>query len=1111
MAYLIRRCVTLAAFATFLSLITTPISAQTSRGTLTGAVRDQQAAAVPGVNVELTNQATNVARSTTTNEIGFFRFDAVDLGDYTVTVKQTGFQTFVKRSIPVLANQTVTLDVVLEVGETSTTIEVVAQTEVALQYESPVRGSNYQAASIRELPLPVRNPVSLAFTAPGVSTTRYSFGTGGGQTGRLAVNGSRGRSNNFLLDGTENNDISIAGQAFEVKNPDAVQEMSIQTSNFDAEFGRAGGAVVNVITKSGTNQFHGSANFLLDVTNDDAITSTQSLSPEIVARGKPPQGTEQFYGGTIGGPIVKDRSFFFFAYQKDRQFSTSTNIVRTLSGRGKATLNEVFPSGRNPRADLYRNMLGNLEATGQFFLEQLGDGRPALEFGSAISPFGQTLDDDQYIARVDHRFSDNDLVSGRYMISSIKSPHQIGTPFFPGFATSQFQRFQNAAITYTRIFSPSWTNELRVPYNRITLDFPNDAENPLAATMSRYVVAGNPTDFGVSPSFPQGRIANNYLLQDTVSHVHGAHTLRFGMDVLAQRSRQFAPAAFRGVLTYNASTGYSGFANFLDDFGGATGTVQRDFGSALYYPELTRHQYFVQDRWRATQSLTVTLGLRYENHGTPMNSVGKASFSGLFNVDPVTFTGPYSELTKVKADNNNWAPSLGLAYSPAVSGGLLGRILGDRKSVIRTGYQIGYDTFFNNIASNAQASSPNLLATQVVSSATAQNLRGLANFSSFLPTTARSPQPADTQTLAISGLRNPYYQKWSFGVQRELPGQFVLDLSYVGTSGTRLFINEDSNPVAPSSLRITPVANPPVPASRMTSRLDNIQGGRTTRTNGGHSSYHAMQVAANRRLFQGFQVRLAYTWSKLLDNASEIFSPAGINSSSLAAVPAVFGGQARERAVSTFDRTQRLVMAYVYDLPWMKNQRNIAGRVLGGWSVSGITTFESGVPFNVVNGLNADGIGGSGDRPNYNPNGQRNVRAVFSSTSPTGYINPDAGGAPIDPAQAEFIGLPAQSGANPGVTGNLGRNVRRTPGINNFDVTLTKSVKIAENWRFQFRTEFFNFFNHPQYGSPSISPFSPGEGVFAASVATSGAGQFLNLSLPDGGGRVIRYQVKLLF
>ncbi len=1087
-----------------------PASAQTSRGAITGVVRDQQSVVIAGAPVELANAATNVARSTLTNELGFFRFDAVDLGEYSVTVRQPGFQTLAKRSIPVLANQTVTLDFPLEVGETSTTIEVVAETEAELQYESPVRGGNYQAAAIRELPLPARNPVSLSLTVPGVSTTRFSFGSGG-LSGRIAVNGSRGRSNNFLLDGTENNDISVAGQAFQVKNPDAIAEVSVQTSNFDAEFGRAGGAVVNVITKSGTNEFHGTANFFLDVTNDDAITSTQSLSPEIRDRGKPPQGTDQFYGGTLGGPILRDRSFFFFGYQKERQFSTSTNTVRTLSAAGRQTLDQVFPLGSNPRADLYRQIQGDLLATGQFFVEQLGEGRPGLEFGSAISPFAQTLDDDQYIVRIDHRVSDRDLVYGRYMISSRSSPSQVGAPFFPGFAVSQKERFQNAGLTYTRIFSPAWTNELRLPYNRITLDVPNDATHPLASTVPRITVAGNPTSWGVATNFPQGRIANNYVLQDTVSHVRGAHTFRFGLDLLVQRSRQFAPAAFRGLINYNAATNYSGFANFLDDFGGATGIAQRDFGSALYYPELTRHQYFIQDRWRAMPSLTLTLGLRYENHGTPANSVNKASFSGLFNVDPVNFTGPFSEFTKVGADNNNWAPTFGVAYSPAAHDGLLGRILGDRKTVIRSGYQIGYDTFFNNIASNAQASSPNLLATQAVSPISAQNPRGLPNFSALLPQSARSPQATDTQTLTTSDLRNPYFQKWSFGAQRELPGQFLLDLSYVGTSGTRLFINEDSNPLVPSSMRITPVTVPPIPASRLTGRFDNLQGARTTRTNGGHSSYHAFQLGANRRFFQGFQVRLGYTWSKLLDNASEVFAPAGINSTSVSAVPAVFGGQATERAFSVFDRTHRLTVAYTYDLPWMKNQDGLAGRITGGWSVSGITTFESGVPFNVANGLNADGIGGTGDRPMYNPSGDRNVRAAPRASSPTGYVNPDAGNAPIDPARAEFIGLPAQSGPDPAPTGNLGRHVRRTPGINNWDFTLTKSIRLAERLHFQFRTEFFNFFNHPQHGTPSVSPFSPGEGTFPASVNTSGAGQFLNFTLADGGGRAVRYQVKLMF
>lgn len=1088
------------------------LNAQTSRGTISGLVKDPSSAAIAGAEVEIVNEQTGVSRSTTTNEAGLYRFDAVDLGGYTVVAKTTGFQTFSARNIPVTAAQVVTVDVQLEVGDVATTIEVVAETGAVLQYEAPVRGGSIGQQQMTQLPYSTRNPVTLTFLLPGVTTNRFAFGTGG-LMGRFAINGARGRSNNFMIDGSENNDISIAGQGFQITNPDFVGEVNVQTSNYDAEFGRAGGATINVITKGGTNEFHGTAHFLLDVTNDDAITSTLAGDPEIQRRRRLPQGTEQYWGGTIGGPIVKNKTFFFTGYQRNRQFATGSSQLFAPTEAGWQTLNGLFPQGSNLNVDRYRQSVGNVRGVFNLSNEALGNGRPDVQFGAAVGSYAQTFTDDQLTTRIDHRLGDRDLLYGRYLISNSTVPKQVsGGTFFPGWGVSQANRTQSAGISETHIFSPALTNELRLSYNRLAFNFLDDADNPLALEMPRYAIAGQPTSFGLEALFPQGRTANNYSLQNTMSYNRGAHMMRFGTDLLYQRSGQFAPAAFRGQLTYNAAGGFGGFANFVDDFGGSAqggGNAVRDFGSARYYPNLFRQAYFFQDRWRATGSLAISLGVRYEYFGLPMNSILKPAFSGLFNVDPVTFTGPYSEPNRVEPDYNNFAPSVGITWSPDAGSGVMGWLLGQKKTVIRTGYQIGYDSFFNNITSNAQASTPNLVATGVPSVVSAANPRGTPTLSQLLPTQPRDPQPIDGQTLTLRELRNPYYQRWSFGIQRELSGRIIADISYVGTSGTRLYLNEDFNPVVPAALRVIPQTDPPIPASRLQPRYDALQGARTIRTNGGSSIYHAFQASMQRRFAQGFTMQAAYTWSKNIDNASEIFAPAGINASSLAAVPAIFGGQAAERGVSTLHRDHRFVFGYLYELPVFRTQQGALGRILGGWQLSGMTTFETGVPFNIVNGADADGIGGASDRPMFNPNGQRNIRAVPNAASPTGYVNPDASGgaAPIDPAQAMFIGIPANSG----FTGNLGRNTARTPGINSWDANLQKAVKIQEAWQLQFRVEAFNVFNKPNYGWPSVSPFAPGPGTFPAAVMTSAPGLFLTNSLADGGGRVLRYQLKLLF
>ena len=1098
----------------FLLVMSVTAFAQTSRGTVSGTITDSTGAVISGANVVLTNTATTVSRSTVANSEGFYRFDAVDLGTYTIKITASGFGATNKSNIVVSANLTATVDAQLSPGTQEVSVDVTAESGALLQTDAPVRGGNIDSTRIVELPIATRNPVALALTLPGVSSNRFGFGVS-----TFSVNGGRGRSNNFLIDGTENNDISIAGQGFQIKNPDAVQEVSVQTSNFDAEFGRAGGAVVNTITKSGTNKLHGTASWQYDSTRDDALTNTQSLSPVLTQRGYPPYGTEHIFAGTLGGPIVlpklydgRDRTFFFAAYQNQRQASNSTTTVTVPTAAGRAALRGLAASGVNPRLDLLLSITNGVDANANPFRIALGNGRPDIEFGSAVTAFAQTYVEPQYQFRIDHKVSDKSQLSGRYLFADQFNPIGGATLGLPGLTTSQANRFQNFLISETHVFTPTLTNELRLSYNRIALGFPLDPPNQLGLTLAQITINGV-TDvngagfiFGIQSNLPQGRIANNYVLQDTVTYIRGNHTIRTGFDLLQQRSRQFAPINERGTLTYAPGGGFTGLANYLDDFGGSGpggGSANRTFGSSRYYPELFRQAYFGQDRWRVNDALTLTLGVRYENFGNPINSIRTAAFTGLFNVDPVTLAGPYSQPNKVRDDNNNWSPTLGIAYSPSFKSGWLGHIFGDKKSVIRTGYQLGYDSFFNNIASNAATSSPNAVATQVNSAVTAALPRGLANLSTQLPTTARALTPRDAQTLADPNLVNPYFQRWSFGIQRELPIGLMMDASYVGSKGTKLFMNEDRNPLVPAAQRITPAGY----TGTTTNRLDNIQGGRTVRGNAGSSIYHAGQLSVSRRFSKGLALTGGYTFSKLIDNNSEVFASAGLSNGSLSIIPLVLGGERNDRAVGLFDRTHRAVFTYVYEFPFMRDQKGVLGQIAGGWQISGITTFESGVPYTVFNGADANNLVGNNDRPDFNPNGLKGVRAIPNATSPTGYVNPDANNAPIDPKTAQYVALAAGVGR----TGTAGRNTERTSGLNNFDFTVQKRFRLTEGKSLEFRTEFFNVFNHPQFGTLSISPFAPPTAGPQADVINTPAGQFLQPQFGDGGGRVIRYLMKLTF
>ena len=1119
---------------------------QTSRGTVAGTVTDPNGAVVAGAEVTLTSVATKLTRTTISNGEGLYRFEAVDPGTYSVSVKATGFGEVVKTGVEVQANQTADVTAQLTVGGQVETVNVAADAGQLLQVEAPVRGGNIDKVKITELPVAGRNPVALALTLPGVSTNRFGFGVG-----TFSVNGSRGRSNNFLIDGTENNDISVAGQAFQITNPDAVQEVSVQTSNYDAEFGRAGGAVVNTITKSGTDDFHGSLAYLFDVTRDDAITNTQSLSAAINLRGHPPRGTEQYYAGTLGGPVLiphfgegkpmwsydgKQRTFFFAAWQEQFR-SASANATRTvLSQAGRNRLRSLFPEGVNPRVDLLMDVTRQVIGESNFQNIDIGarPGCPApcnIQFGTGSLFVPQTYRERQAQFRIDHKIGENDQLSVRYLFDDQKDPLGGGITF-PGFSTANNNTYQNFLITETHIFSPRWTNEARLAYNRILIDFPLNPDDALGLTLPRFDIS-TLSQFGIATNLPQGRVANNYVLQDTVTHVRGNHTFRFGLDLLEQRSRQFAPIVERGLLTFRSGGGFTALGNFIDNFAGSGGGTQRDFGSPRYYPFLFRQAYFAQDRWRVSDALTLTLGLRYENFGNAINTLQTAAFTGLFNVDPVTFAGPFSQPNEVQNDNNNFAPTFGLAYSPAFESGMLGRIFGNRQMVIRMGYQLGYDSFFNNIASNAATSSPNVVATAVPSVVNAGAPRGLTNVTGALPLTPRPLSPLDSQTLVVANLVNPYYQRWSFGLQRELFGNLVVDASYVGSKGTKLYVNEDLNPSVPAAAgpfhpgiqRITPAGftgsttcTPNTVGCLISGRLDNLQGSRLIRTNGGSSMYHSGQLLVTRRFTNGFSLSSAYTWSKLIDNGSEVFGVADTNSPQQSSFPAIFGGQGLERAVSFFDRTHRFSLTYVYELPFFREQRGFVGHLLGGFQLSGVTTFETGVPLTVINGQDADSIGGNLDRPDFNPSGQTGVRAVpaiaTATVNPcsltvgaTFYTNPDAGGACINPANAQYIGLLAGSGRR----GNLGRNTLRTPGQNNWNVNLLKRISLGEAKFFELRAEFYNVFNHPQYGTASVSPFAPLSTGVPANVFTSAAGQFLHPEFSDGGGRVIRYQLKFAF
>jgi outer membrane receptor protein involved in Fe transport len=1092
-------------FARFLIIaVAVTISfAQTSRGTVSGVITDQNGAVISGAEVELTKEATKESRRVQTNDSGIYRFDAVDLGTYQVTVKATGFKTMTITRVLVQANQTAAIDAQMEIGTEAVVVAITAGIGELLQTSEPVKGGNFNPVQVASLPSAGLNPYDLGRLLPGVVTA--SGGAQFGNASQFSVNGQRPRGNNYLIDGTENNDISVTGPANQINNEDAVAEVSIQTGLFSAEFGRAGGGVFNIVTKSGTNEYHGSAKWLVLSQRFNSMTNTEKAVTRLT---KLPVFTENVFGGTIGGPLPlprfgeggrafhdgKDKDWFFFSIQWDRFRSTTLQNPRVPTEAGVQLLRSLFPPGTNPRVDLYLNVIGNIRGvpTQNPVNVALGTGPngagvivPRGNLQTALANVGlpQIFNDKQWVIRTDHNINVNHKLGIRftndYFIQNLSS-----FVVHPDFTTDVLGPSRNLLFTHTWIINSTTTNEARVsPYGLIDFQFPfADSASELARTMPLISFAGSGglSTVGIATNLPQGRRAENFLVQDTMSKVWNEHTFRFGFEILRQTARQRPPFNERGSFGFATGGGFTGFANFIDNFSGANGTANINFGVPFYEPNLLRKSYFLQDTWKTTPSLTLTLGLRYEDFGQPANEAFK--FPAFAGFDASQFLVE----NEVNSDKNNFGPIIGFAFSPRVSGGPFGWLLGEGKSVIRGGYQVTYDTWFNNLLSNIAADSPNNTATTTVGAAAGRGTSGF--FPGAIPSTPRAPLPTDTQQAVFNAnIRNPYTQRWSLGVQRELPFGMILEASYVGTAGRKLFVTEDLNPIV----------NPSTGARRFPGL-----GIRRYRSSGANSDYHSGQLRVDKRLSHGLQLGTSYTWSKNIDQISEVFAT-GQTNSSLASVPVFMGGLRIDRAVSDYHRKHRFVANFVWDLPVFNKSNGWTGALLGGWQLNGIVSFQSGAPFTIVNGLDSNGDGiSTSDRPEVgNPNAPHNTRAVVAATCSTGFRNPDTL-ACVNRGDVYVVQVPTATGTSlihPGAT-TLGRNTERSNPVQNFDMSLFKLFRFGETLKLEYRIEAFNVFNHPQQiGLPGLD------------LTNTTAGRFLNYDFVSGGRRTARMGLKIVF
>lgn len=1060
--------------------------AQTSQGTITGTVRDASGAVIAHANVTLTNEATGVARQTTTNGEGAFRADAVEPGPYTVHVAVAGFEAYVLQHLDVQPSVITSYDVTLQVASTKSEITVQAANSATLDLASGELATTINNSELQSVPIMSLNPVELAETLPGVQM----LNNGGLSNGvDISINGSRPRANNYLIDGQDDNDNNIAGQALQANIPDMYSSVSVLTNSYSAEYGRAGGGVVNLVTKSGTNTPHGSAWDLYSGSGLNAVDGQNRGTGFNKARYDQHQ-----YGFAAGVPIIRDRLWAFGASQWSRYYGKATPAnIGLPTDQDAVTLDD----GTTTSSYAYLQNLGTTNANAALLMKYLGSlsqynliarsgsdvtlvDEPnctscTLHFYTYKRPNqAQQETDTQWTAKIDYQVTTKDHISGRFLHDyDFLSPDWFNFPSqLPGFDSYQGGPAEQGAADYTHIFSPNAINEFRASLTRINFEFallPSTIANPLSSQpVINIANTGLPQLGPQSTSLPQGRGHDSYQFQDTVTRTFGRQTLRIGADVSRVLVRDFVPFNNYGALDFTKSSGYSALNNFLDNYLGASGTATISFGS----PRVDSHQwqtaYFVQDDVKFRPDLTVNLGLRYEFQTNPENAVKYPAI----NPDTV-LADPITAYYKVAEDYNNFGPRIGLAWNPHTST----PFLGDGKTVYHAGFGVFYDVLFTNITDNTQETAPNVQSPEVQ----VTTGRGAGNATQLIPAMKPSAtiSPFNSVESAVNNLVNPETYQWNLGFERQMPGQVKLTANYVGSRGEKLFANQQYNYFVNGS-RINPDRGPIV-----------------ARGNFADSDYNGLELGVTHDFRHGLFLQASYTYSKNLDDGSEVFSFTGAPTSYTANLAPGHRGQ--DWGPSVYDHRNYLTLTYAWQIPSIPQVNNGFANeaidiVTRKWQFSGVSFWQSGeyTSFN-LSGFDFNGDGSSAnDRPLLG-NGKAGLETigmdgyVLGCTDAPGegyfdYGAADATGAcnQVDLSQVHWVvPYPYSPGQ---VAQEIGRNSFSNPGYWNENWALQKSFPLhaprLENGALQLRAEAENVFNHNNVGllDTDLLDAAPGPG-----------------------------------
>ena len=1075
----------------FIALLSLTISAQTFRGTILGTVTDPAGALMPGAKVTVKNLNTGLERSTVTDDAGNYTVAELPIGLYEVRVEVSGFNPRVITNINVGVASELRVDANLNPAGVDT--EVIVGINEQVETTSNALGGTITTKAAADLPINGRDFTKFLTMVPGATGDPSGATDSPGSFGLFSANGNRGRANNYLLDGTDMNDgyrnlpaineAGVFGTPATILPIEAISEAAIQT-NVEAEFGRNSGAIVNIVTKSGTNDFHGS---LFEFFRNDKLDARNFFN-----RDSEPQTAfrNNQFGGAIGGPIKRNQTFFFFAYEGQRERVGLNSTARVPDPR------EIAALGGPTNPVIARLLARNPWPTPNNPLPLFDNsGEPNVFVTTPASN-----DVDSLIAKIDHSFDKDNQLTGRYFYGTSDQSFPLAIlagNILPGFNTTTPTKVHLVSISYLKLLSPTKVNELRFGFNRFKEGFfPEDNDfDPRSIGLNTGITSdqdfGLPqiriqddlgiANIGATLSVPRARTDINYQVIDNFSWKLTKHDLKFGYEFRRTTVDQFFDAGYRGRLD---------FASLEDFLSGTLSGGRAARGNSNRFTFQNAHAGYLQDTFRYSPNLTFNLGLRWDYFG-----VIDERDHLLSNFDPVAGlvqVGSPGLPRLYDRDWNNFSPRVGVAWN----------VNGDDKTVVRAGWGLFYDAFSQdffagqlpfNTFNPGPAFNPVGPAPVLFSFSTTPVIQnGVPIFTDFL----------DSDVFAVDpNLRTPYIQNYNLNIQRELFRNGVLEFGYVGSHGTKLFRYRDINqPVNPSVSSARPFDNGPfAPSGGTFFYVNQLE---TTAI----SNYNALQTSFSVRERRGFSAQINYTWSHSIDNASD-----GQDYVANATQPDNSHCTRCEKASSNFDNRHRFVVTASYALPNLSESHPRLGK---GWQVNTVVTLRTGNPFHLTLFDDYNNTGEFFPRPDV-------VGDPYEGTSaPDRFINLSAFKVPctLDPA-----GDGSAASCIPGTWhfGSLGRNALRGPGYQNVDFSIFKDTDITERLRIQLRAEIFNIFNHPNFSNPLLPSFAADMTSSIDPVTGRGTG-FLPITVtPDvgignpfmggGGPRNIQLAMKLIF